>query len=228
MLKINNFSNILSERFRGFLPVIIDLETTGTDPQKNAIIEIGVNFIKMNENGDLESDSTISYNVKPFEGAEINQASIEFIKIDPFDPKREAQDESIVIKDLCKQVSQKVKESKCKRAILVGHNAHFDHSFLMKSIERIKYKRSPFHPFSCIDTVSLSAIFLGHTVLATSCEIAEIEYDTEKAHHALYDAEITTQLFCKITNYNNELRKLAIKTNQDTESTNSENSNANL
>ena len=148
---------------------------------------------------------SLHFNVKPFEGAEINSNSVQFIGIDPFDPLREAGDEADVIKEFSKAVSKKVKEKKCTRAIMVAHNAHFDHSFIMNAVNRCNYKRCPFHPFSSIDTASLAMVLFGHTVLSKACEIAGIEYDTTRAHGALYDAGVTAELFCKMLNSYGEM-----------------------
>lgn len=202
---LNLATTQICERFRGYLPVVVDVETAGFDPQKNALLEIGAYFIDLDENGVFRVGDSLHFNVKPFEGAEINSNSVQFIGIDPFDPLREAGDEADVIKEFSKAVSKKVKEKKCTRAIMVAHNAHFDHSFIMNAVNRCNYKRCPFHPFSSIDTASLAMVLLGHTVLSKACEIAGIEYDTTRAHGALYDAGVTAELFCKMLNSYGEM-----------------------
>jgi ribonuclease T len=51
---------------------------------------------------------------------------------------------------------------------LVGHNAHFDLGFLQAAIARTGTKnQNPFHSFSVFDTVTLSAVMFGQTVLAS-------------------------------------------------------------
>ena len=190
----------MAERFRGFLPVVIDVETAGFDCKTNALLEIGACLLSFNENGELVTDEILNYNIKPFEGSVINESSCEFIKIDPFDPARNAMDEKEVIKQFCKTVSARVKKEKCTRAIIVAHNAGFDHGFISAAVSRTNYKRSPFHPFSTLDTATLSAVFYGNTVLAKACEAAGISYDNEQAHGAKYDATVTAELFCTIVN----------------------------
>ena len=130
--QLNLKENPINERFRGYLPVIVDVETAGFDPQKNALLEIGAYFIDLNENGSFVVSGSLHYNIKPFDGAEINKDSVNFIGIDPFDPERDAMDEADAIKEFCKAVSKKVKENKCNRAIMVAHNAHFDHSLFIR------------------------------------------------------------------------------------------------
>ncbi len=190
----------MSERFRGYLPVVIDVETAGFDPQTNALLEIGACLLSFDDDGRLKPDEIIDLNVQPFEGSVINQASCEFIKVDPFDPQRNAICEKEAVKLLCKKVSARMKQEKCTRAIIVAHNAGFDHGFISAAVSRTNYKRSPFHPFSSLDTATLSAVFYGQTVLEKACQTAGVEYDSSKAHGAKYDATVTAELFCTIVN----------------------------
>src|SRR5690606_4949068 len=88
----------------------------------------------------------------------------------------------------------------CNRAVLVGHNAFFDHQFLYAAATRAQIKRNPFHPFSCFDTATLGGVALGQTVLARACHAAGISLCQKEAHSALYDAEKTADLFCHIVN----------------------------
>ncbi len=201
----------LKERFRGFLPVVIDVETAGFYADKNPILQIGVCFVEMDADGMLKpSDEPLSFEIAPFEGCEINEDCCRFIGINPHDPERQAVSEDTVMREICTAVKKKIKEAKCKRAILVGHNANFDSSFVHAAMKRCKLeKRDPFHPFSTMDTATLAGIFCGHTVLAKACEILGIEYDTAKAHGALYDTVVEAQVFCTIANNYSKLLKAA-------------------
>ncbi|MHB1799788.1 MAG: ribonuclease T, partial [Vulcanimicrobiaceae bacterium] len=71
-------------------------------------------------------------------------------------------------------------------------------------------KRSPFHPFSCFDTVSLAGLAYGQTVLARALQAAGIEWDAAQAHSAVYDAERTAELFCTIVNRWQSLQQDAV------------------
>jgi ribonuclease T len=71
---------------------------------------------------------------------------------------------------------------------------------MQQAFGRNNLKRSPFHPFSFIDTASLAAVAFGHTVLSEACLRAGIEFDATRAHNALYDADRTATLFCEIVN----------------------------
>jgi len=88
----------------------------------------------------------------------------------------------------------------CRRAILVGHNAAFDLSFLNAAVARAEVKRNPFHPFSCFDTATLAGAALGQTVLAKALAVAGLEWDAASAHSARYDAQRSADLFCLVCN----------------------------
>ena len=191
---------LFSQRFRGFFPVVIDVETAGFNKDTDALLEIAATTLKMDDEGILSLDQTLHFHVKPFEGANIEQAAIEFNGIDPFSELRGAEDEDVVIKEICKMVRKAQKAAGCSRSVVVAHNAAFDHGFLNAAIERNKIKRTPFHPFVSFDTTSLAGLALGQTVLAKACRTAGIEFDNSQAHSALYDTERTAELYCFIVN----------------------------
>lgn len=190
----------LSERFRGFYPVVIDIETSGFDPKLNAILEIAAITLTMDSVGWLEPEQSIQFNVNPFENAILEPSALAFNGIDPTNPLRGAVDEKIALEEIFKTVRTGIKANDCNRAVIVAHNAHFDHSFLMTAAERAGIKRNPFHPFATFDTASLSGLVFGQTVLAKACEVAQIPFDLKQAHSALYDTEKTAILFCEIVN----------------------------
>ncbi|OCG15545.1 ribonuclease T [Gilliamella sp. wkB292] len=190
----------LCERFRGFYPVVIDIETSGFDPKLNAILEIAAITLKMNDDGWLEPDETLQFNVNPFENSILEPSALAFNGIDPDNPLRAAVDEKLALESIFKMVRTGIKASDCTRAVIVAHNAHFDHSFLMAAAERAGIKRNPFHPFATFDTASLCGLVFGQTVLAKACEAANIAFDHKQAHSALYDTEKTAILFCEIVN----------------------------
>ncbi|WP_222709916.1 ribonuclease T [Reinekea thalattae] len=197
--------NTLAERFRGYYPVVIDVETAGFNANTDALLEIAAVTLKMDEQGWLVPDDCQFFNVEPFEGANLEPAALEFTGIDPHNPLRDAVDEGEALKSIFKMVRAGMKASGCKRAILVGHNATFDHSFLMAAAQRAANKRNPFHPFSTFDTSALSALAFGQTVLKKACETAQIEFSDREAHNAEYDTRKTADLFCNIINRWKEL-----------------------
>ena len=196
---------MISERFRGYLPVIVDVETAGFNNTTDALLEIAAVIIDMDSHGLLYIRDSVQANVQPFEGANLEATALEFTGIDPFDPERQAIDEKEALDKVFKAIRKAVKSSGCKRAILVGHNAAFDIGFINATVQRVQHKRNPFHPFSTFDTATLAGLAFGQTVLAKACQAAEIAFCNREAHSALYDAEKTAELFCYIVNRWQEL-----------------------
>ncbi|MGD2138158.1 MAG: ribonuclease T [Gammaproteobacteria bacterium] len=194
----------IAQRFRGFLPVVVDLETAGFNAKRDALLEIAAVTLTMDAQGYLSRQETIACHVEPFPGANLDEESLAFTGIDPYNPFRMAKPERESLEAIFRPVRSAVRVSGCNRAILVGHNASFDLSFLNAAVNRTGIKRNPFHPFSTFDTVSLAALAYGQTVLARAVQAAGFEWNSEKAHSAIYDAEQTAELFCIIINRWNE------------------------
>jgi ribonuclease T len=190
----------MGRRFRGFLPVVVDVETGGFDPQRDALLEIAAVILRMTQGGHLEAAQTLSCHVQPFPGANLDPKALEFNGIIPDHPFRNAQSEREALNLILSPVRSALKASGCHRAILVGHNAAFDLSFINAAVARSQFKRNPFHPFSTLDTVTLAALAYGHTVLARATQLAGIPWDHDEAHSAIYDAEKTAALFCRVMN----------------------------
>lgn len=189
----------LKDRFRGFLPVVVDVETAGIDPQKNALLEICIVLITLDEKGHFVREATYFEHILPFEGAILDEKSLEFNQIDPFQPLRFALDEKKALQQLFKPIFQAIKKHHCQRAVLVGHNAWFDLLFIKEAVKRTEVK-SPFHAFTCFDTATLAALIYGQTVLAKAMKAADIDFNSNEAHSAIYDAEKTADLFCLMLN----------------------------
>ncbi|MGI9284114.1 MAG: ribonuclease T [Pseudomonadales bacterium] len=190
----------LARRFRGFLPVVLDVETGGFNCATDAVLEVAALTVTMDEDGYLLEDRVYSANVQPFKGANLEPSALEFTGIDPHDPARDAKSEDDAFRQLFQMVRKAIKAHGCTRAIIVAHNATFDHGFVNAASDRCGLKRNPFHPFSTFDTACLAGLAYGQTVLARACEEAGIEFDNASAHSALYDAQKTSELFCQIVN----------------------------
>ncbi|MEM9601347.1 MAG: ribonuclease T [Pseudomonadota bacterium] len=190
----------LANRFRGFLPVVVDVETGGFESATDALLEIAAVVIGLDEAGQLAPTTHVSTHVIPFEGARLDPASLAVNGIDPWHPLRAARNEVDALSYIFKPVREAVKAAGCNRAVLVGHNAAFDQGFLNAALARTGIKRNPFHPFSHFDTVSLAGLAFGQTVLARAVRAAGLEWDNDEAHSALYDTRKTAELFCHIVN----------------------------
>jgi ribonuclease T len=190
----------MARRFRGYLPVVIDIETGGFNCARDALLQIAAVLIELDGSGRLVRGATHSFHVRPFEGANIEPVSLQITRIDPWHPLRPAIDERDALQRIFKEVRTAMQLSGCKRAILVGHNAWFDLSFLNAAVARTGIKRCPFHPFSSFDTATLAGAALGQTVLGKAATIAGLDWDGAAAHSATYDAERTAELFCAICN----------------------------
>ena len=190
----------IAQRFRGFLPVVVDVETGGFNSETDALLEIAAVLVYVDADGNLCRGETSRYHVLPFENANLDPASLEVNRIDPHHPLRPAIPERDALQRVFRDVRAELRETECNRAVLVGHNAHFDLGFVNAAVERTGIKRNPFHPFSVFDTATLGGIAYGQTVLARAVKAAKIEWDPDAAHSAAYDAEVTADLFCKIVN----------------------------
>ena len=200
-----NSDTFMAKRFRGFLPVVIDVETGGFDCQKNALLEVAAVILEMNSQGMLQIKERLSKNIDPFPGATIEDSALEFTGIDIYDPERMPEEEGQALREIFQPIRREVSITGCTRAIMVAHNAHFDLGFVNAAVNRTNIKRNPFHPFSCFDTSSLAGLAFGQTVLAKACEAAQIEFNNRDAHSALYDTIKTAELFCTIVNRWKEL-----------------------
>ncbi|NCT68304.1 MAG: ribonuclease T [Rhodanobacteraceae bacterium] len=190
----------MAQRFRGFLPVVIDVETGGFDCERHALLEIAAVVVRMDEEGFVHPEPVVSTHVEAFPGSELDPRSLEITGIDPGHPLRGALPEREALDLIFKPVRKAMRAADCQRAILVGHNASFDLGFLNAAVRRTAHKRNPFHPFSSFDTVTLGGLAYGQTVLSRAVEASGVAWDAREAHSAVYDAERTAELFCRIVN----------------------------
>lgn len=207
---------VMRERFRGFLPVVVDVETGGFNANTDALLEIAAVLLSVNTQGLLVRDLTIREHVRPFEGARLDPASLAVNGIDPWHPLRIAVTESDALGAIFSEVRRAIRGQECTRAILVGHNASFDLGFLNAAATRAGIRRNPFHPFSCFDTATLAGVAYGQTVLSRAVLAAGLEWNPKAAHSAAYDAERTAELFCAVCNQFQTLYEAAVRRLKDT------------
>jgi ribonuclease T len=190
----------MARRFRGFLPVVVDVETGGFNSRKDALLEIAAITLEIDSAGYMRPHETFHCHVEPFPGANLDPKALAFTGIDPFHPFRMAKSEADALQHVFQPIRQAVKTQGCTRAILVGHNPSFDLGFVNAAANRVKVKRNPFHQFSTFDTATLAGLAYGQTVLARAVQAAGLQWNEEQAHSAVYDAQQTAELFCAIVN----------------------------
>lgn len=200
MRKIPQERYPLAKRFRGFYPVVIDIETAGFDAKLNPLLEVAAVMLKMDEQGLLLPQETVHHHLIPFAGAILEQSALEFTGIRPDNPFRFAVTEQVAFEQLFEKIHEKIELYGCQRAVMVAHNATFDQTFLQAAVKRCKIQTNPFHHFTTFDTATLSGLIFGQTVLERAVKMAGIAYEKARAHSAKYDAEITAELFCYMVN----------------------------
>lgn len=197
---MKNEKPTIQQRFRGFLPVVVDVETGGFNANKHALLEVAAVPILVKPDGFVGMGKTVSCHVEPFPGSAMEEEALQFTGIDPYNPFRMAMAEKDALEHIFEPIRQLIKSTKCTRAILVGHNPFFDLGFIKAASDRCKIKKNPFHQFSTFDTATLGGLAYGQTVLAKAGQAAGINWNNNEAHSAIYDTEKTAELFCKIVN----------------------------
>jgi ribonuclease T len=200
-MSFNRNKNTIASRFRGLLPVVVDVETSGLNPATDALLEIAAITLKLDADGKLGLDKTHAFHIEPFTGARIDPEALRITGIDPGYPLRLAIPEKQALHVIFSKIRQLVVQEKCQRAVLVGHNAWFDLAFVQAGAQRSGLKSNPFHSFTTFDTATLAAVALGETVLAKAARAIKLPFDVNQAHSAIYDAKRTAELFCHIVNY---------------------------
>jgi ribonuclease T len=193
-------NDVIARRFRGYLPVVVDVETGGFNPETDALLEVAAVLLGVDESGAWKAAETHSCHVIPFPDARLDSAALEFNRIDPYHPLRFAIHEREALQRIFQPIRKAIRRNGCTRAVLVGHNAAFDLAFLNAAVKRTAIKRNPFHPFTTFDTATLAGLAFGQTVLSRAVQAAGLEWDGRDAHTAIYDAERTADLFCAIVN----------------------------
>ena len=197
-----NRQDLVSGRFRGYYPVVVDVETGGFNAATDALLEVAAATFAVNEDGCWYVEQCTAHQVQPFEGAKLEPEALKFNRIDPEHALRKqlAVTEKQALENIFRIVRRRVKDYDCKRAILVGHNPSFDLNFINAAAQRSALKRNPFHPFSTFDTATLGGLIYGQTVLSRAVEAAGFSWDQDRAHSANYDAQMTAELFCAVVN----------------------------
>src|SRR5690242_13295220 len=100
----------MARRFRGFLPVVVDVETAGFHSDTDALLEIAAVTLQINADGRIEPEATHACHVEPFPGANLDPRALEFTGIDPYHPFRFAVTEREALERIFAPVRQRVKQ----------------------------------------------------------------------------------------------------------------------
>ena len=164
--------------------VVFDIETTGFDPMKEQIIEIGA--VK------IDSKGTVIERFSKFISLYRHQSvPAEIVKL------------TNITDDILKEEGEEVKKvieeflDFSEGSILVAQNAKFDMSFLTAYT---LFAKKEINGRMFVDTINLAkVIYPGKSSYSLKNLVTyfEIEYDADAHHRADYDAEITANLFVK-------------------------------
>lgn len=157
--------------------VCIDLETTGLNPKKDRIIEIGAVKIR---NGNITD--TFEQLINP------KQVLEERIEVLTGITSKELEDQPVIRKVL------PALQDFLEEDVLVGHRILFDYSFLKRVFtnEKIPFERKG------IDTLKLARRFVKESEskrLEALCQYYGIQY---RAHRALEDARATVEVYQRL------------------------------
>ena len=129
----------IAGRFRGFLPVVVDVETAGVNAETDALLEIAAVMLRVDDEGRWHLKETHASHVLPFPGANLDPSALEFTGIDPYHPFRDAVSEREALNKVFTPIRGALKTEGCSRAVLVGHNPAFDLAFGNSAIKRTGY-----------------------------------------------------------------------------------------
>lgn len=158
---------------------MVDLETTGTDPKTDAIIQVGAVLLQGGKiisrfSCDLNPGRKIPKHIEALTG--ITNAKVK---------------KAPLFSDIAETLYGYLQGT-----IFVAHNIAFDYRFLNDAFERLGLK--PLN-LSGIDTVLLSQIFFPTEVSFRLKDLAEsFGFNHLRPHQADSDAEVTAKLFLKI------------------------------
>lgn len=178
----------------------IDVETSGLDPRKNAVLQLA---------GTLEDDSrseNFNYFIKPFPTDIVDAKALEVNKLNPNEEK--FKEPRFVYDDFTYMLSTFVnKFDKKDKMFFVGYNSHFfDMPFVREFFSKCgnKYFGSYFF-FPSLDIMVMAQFKLmkqRHLMkdfkLHTVAKELGITVEEEQLHDAMYDIRLTKEIFLKL------------------------------
>jgi DNA polymerase III epsilon subunit-like protein len=176
--------------------IVVDIETTGIDPLKNAIVSIGaIEFVN--------PKNTFYAECKIGEGVEVNPVALQINGLSEEeirDPKKDS------LEDVLHKFKSWMEESSSK--VLVGHNIGFDKIFLDTSFRRAEVE--PPYADRSLDLHTLAFMHFvreghevpmsdGHSKLDSGHVFRYVGLDVERgAHNALEDAKLTAEAVSRL------------------------------
>lgn len=181
--------------------VFIDVETTGLDPAINGIVQIS-GLVEI----DNKKEDVFNFTVKPLDDDIIEQSALDVNQI-TMDQINQFRHPLIVKNDVIKILSKHIDKYDTKdKAFFCAYNASFDYGFTRKWFEKQNdwYFGSFFWtPF--IDIMTIAGEYLSDRrslmpnfkLMTVALELG-IEIDETKLHDALYDIELTREIYLKV------------------------------
>jgi DNA polymerase III subunit epsilon len=171
----------------------VDIETTGLDPEKQEIIELGVVITKMKD-GALVVTDQIDLKVQP---KHIETAEPQALRVNGYNDADWLF--AVSIEEAMKSFVEKT-----DGAIFTAHNVTFDYCFIEQTLKQLGMTHN-LH-YHKLDTISLAFGILHNDAdadvnrfsLQKLCEYYNIE--NKKAHSAFADAYATYEVFKKLLN----------------------------
>lgn len=185
----------------------IDVETTGTDHNKHALVQIS-GIIEI----DGEEKERVDLNSRPMKGQFVSQEALKVIGKTTQELRAypEASETYRIFTEIMGNYIDKF--DRTDKFWFIGYNSRFDEGFVRRwfGLNGDEYFGSWFY-WPAIDVTNLAAIHFMHNggrpdsfKLMSVASALGIEVDENKAHDAMYDIEITRDIYNKLTRKDNE------------------------
>lgn len=180
--------------------LFFDVESGGLDDSKHSLLRIGLVIWK---NGIILDKLEIFIKSDNYcydeESMKINKIDLNWLTINGISEQQ-------AIEEINSFVNKYFPNSK---ALLGGHNIYFDIAFLKRLYRENSISFSSYFEHRTIDTCSIMKYLyfcdkLPKQVqsLTSACKYFNFEIDDNERHGALYDAEITSEVFTKLLELN--------------------------
>lgn len=181
--------------------IFCDLETSGLDPSKHAVLQIAGLI-------DIDGEIVDEFNlhIQPFEGQTLSKESLEVNNF-TFDGLRTFKKPMDAYNSLMNKFNKHVDRfNKNDKFFLVGYNSNFDDTFLRQFFKNCGDDfYGSFIWWPTIDVAAFAAEFLKEErhkfpnfKLTTVAKAFGIEVDEKEAHDALYDSHLARKIYRKM------------------------------